>query len=65
MQGSPTAPYRAFCYGEHSPGASFLAFLQALGAKYNAVTAGKWVLACVRLLAGIVMLYVLISTFGV
>ncbi|KAJ7456724.1 hypothetical protein B0H11DRAFT_223198 [Mycena galericulata] len=59
--GSPAAGYQSLCYGGNTPAASLFAILQSIGMKYHVVTLGNWVLAIVRLLAGLVFLYVVLG----
>ncbi|KAJ6464670.1 hypothetical protein C8R47DRAFT_69798 [Mycena vitilis] len=58
--GSPAARYQSMCYGGNTPASSLFAILQSIGTKYHAVTLGNWVLAIVRLGAGLVFVYVLL-----
>ncbi|KAJ7621875.1 hypothetical protein DFH06DRAFT_767353 [Mycena polygramma] len=59
--GSPAARYQSMCYGGNTPASSLFAILQSIGTKYHAVTLGNWVLAIVRLGAGLVFVYVLLG----
>lgn len=61
--GSPTDLYRALCYGEHSPTGSIYALLQSTGTSYNEGTKRNGLLAFVRILAGLVMIYVVVEVF--
>ncbi|KAJ7575159.1 hypothetical protein C8J56DRAFT_901611 [Mycena floridula] len=56
--GNPKSMYDMFCLGPHTPSASFLAFLQSTGAKYNEWTGRSWMLAVLRVAAGAVGAYV-------
>ncbi|KAJ7705019.1 hypothetical protein B0H17DRAFT_1193502 [Mycena rosella] len=59
--GSPAARYQSLCYGGNTPGSSIFSIFQSLGAKYQTVTLGHWVLAIVRLVAGVMFVYVVIG----
>jgi len=59
--GSPAAAYQSLCYGGNTPAASLFAILQSIGMKYHVVTLGNWGLAVVRLLAGVVFVYVVLG----
>ncbi|KAJ7643624.1 hypothetical protein FB45DRAFT_895602 [Roridomyces roridus] len=61
VAGSPAASYQSLCYGGNTPAASLFAILQSIGMKYHAVTSGNWVLAVVRLFAGVVFVYVVLG----
>ncbi|KAJ7028438.1 hypothetical protein C8F04DRAFT_1265971 [Mycena alexandri] len=63
--GSPAARYQSLCYGGNTPASSLFAILQSIGMKYHIITLGNWVLAVVRLLAGMLFVYVvLVMTLG-
>lgn len=51
--GSRTARHQSLCYGGNTPASSLFAILQSIGMKYHAVTLGSWILATVRLGAGL------------
>ncbi|KAJ7716316.1 hypothetical protein B0H14DRAFT_3012976 [Mycena olivaceomarginata] len=51
--GSPAARYQSLCYGGNTPASSLFAILQSIGMKYHTVTLSNWVLATIRLLAGL------------
>ncbi|KAJ7364824.1 hypothetical protein DFH08DRAFT_278070 [Mycena albidolilacea] len=56
--GSPAARYQSLCYGGNTPASSLFAILQSIGMKYHTVTLSNWVLATIRLLAGLLFVYV-------
>ncbi|KAJ6585550.1 hypothetical protein B0H19DRAFT_424070 [Mycena capillaripes] len=58
--GSPAARYQSLCYGGNTPASSLFAIFQSIGMKYHIVTLSNWVLAMIRLLAGLVFVYVMI-----
>lgn len=60
-EGSPAALYQSFCYGGHTPSSSLFAMMQSTGTQYNVGTASSWVLVCIRVLAGIIGVYVLVG----
>ncbi|KAJ6622564.1 hypothetical protein B0H10DRAFT_2013309 [Mycena sp. CBHHK59/15] len=59
--GSPAALYQSLCYGGNTPASSLFAIMQSLGTQYHAVTLSNWVLAIIRLLAGVVFVYVVLG----
>ncbi|PBK97263.1 hypothetical protein ARMGADRAFT_631572 [Armillaria gallica] len=59
--GSPAALYQSFCYGGHTPAASVFACLQSTGASYNGFTVSNVVLTLIRVLAGLVAVYMILS----
>ncbi|KAK0445692.1 hypothetical protein EV421DRAFT_284314 [Armillaria borealis] len=59
--GSPAALYQSFCYGGHTPAASVFACLQSTGASYNGFTVSNVVLVLIRVLAGLVAVYMILS----
>jgi len=59
--GSPAARYQSMYYGGNTPASSLFAILQSIGMKYQTVTLGNWVLAVIRLGAGIVFVYVVLG----
>lgn len=59
--GSPAALYQSFCYGGHTPSSSIFAMLQSTGTYYNVGTASNWLLLAIRIMAGVLGLYVLIA----
>ncbi|KAK0243861.1 hypothetical protein EDD85DRAFT_177783 [Armillaria nabsnona] len=59
--GSPAALYQSFCYGGHTPAASVFACLQSTGASYNGFTVSNVVLTFIRVLAGLVAVYMILS----
>ncbi|KAK0504345.1 hypothetical protein EDD18DRAFT_1099542 [Armillaria luteobubalina] len=59
--GSPAALYQSLCYGGHTPAASVFAFLQSTGASYNGFTVSNVVLTFIRVLAGLVTVYMILS----
>ncbi|KAJ6583852.1 hypothetical protein DFH09DRAFT_1143667 [Mycena vulgaris] len=59
--GSPAAGYQSLCYGGNTPASSIFAALQSVGMKYHTVTLSSWVLAIIRLLAGLVFVYVVLG----
>jgi hypothetical protein len=58
LLGSPAARYQSLCYGGNTPASSLFAILQSIGMKYHTVTLSNWVLATIRLLAGLLFVYV-------
>ncbi|KAF8073999.1 hypothetical protein FPV67DRAFT_1650734 [Lyophyllum atratum] len=59
--GSPAALYQSLCYGGHTPSSSIFAMLQSSGTHYNVGTVSSPVLLGIRVVAGVVGLYVLIA----
>ncbi|KAJ7738384.1 hypothetical protein B0H16DRAFT_1729960 [Mycena metata] len=59
--GSPAARYQSFCYGGNTPASSLFAILQSIGMKYHTMTLGNWVLALIRLVAGMLFVYVVLG----
>ncbi|KAK0462076.1 uncharacterized protein EV420DRAFT_1528769 [Desarmillaria tabescens] len=59
--GSPAALYQSFCYGGHTPAASVFACLQSTGMSYNGFTVSNVVLVIIRVLAGLVAVYMILS----
>ncbi|KAJ7738355.1 hypothetical protein B0H16DRAFT_96527 [Mycena metata] len=59
--GSPAARYQSLCYGGNTPASSLFAILQSIGMKYHAMTLGNWVLAFIRLVAGVLFVYVVLG----
>lgn len=59
--GSPAALCQSFCYGGHTPAASVFACLQSTGASYNGFTVSNVVLVFIRVLAGLVAVYMILS----
>ncbi|KAJ6453070.1 hypothetical protein C8R45DRAFT_1039414, partial [Mycena sanguinolenta] len=59
--GSPAANYQSLCYGGNTPASSLFAILQSIGMKYHAVTLSNWVLAIIRLLAGVIFVYTVLG----
>ncbi|KAF7364720.1 hypothetical protein MVEN_00341800 [Mycena venus] len=59
--GSPAARYQSLAYGGNTPASSLFAILQSIGMKYHTVTLSNWVLAIIRLVAGVVFVYVVLG----
>ncbi|KAJ7813438.1 hypothetical protein B0H13DRAFT_2141984 [Mycena leptocephala] len=59
--GSPAARYQSLCYGGNTPASSLFAILQSIGMKYHALTLSNWVVATIRLVAGLVFIYVVLG----
>ncbi|KAJ7256861.1 hypothetical protein B0H12DRAFT_487245 [Mycena haematopus] len=59
--GSAAASYQSLCYGGNTPASSLFAILQSIGMKYHIVTLSNWVLATIRLLAGLVFVYAVLG----
>ncbi|KAK0187721.1 hypothetical protein F5146DRAFT_1141188 [Armillaria mellea] len=59
--GSPAALYQSFCYGGHTPAASVFACLQSTGTSYNGFTVNNVLLTFIRVLAGLVAVYMILS----
>ncbi|KAJ7490642.1 hypothetical protein FB451DRAFT_1220570 [Mycena latifolia] len=59
--GSPAARYQSLCYGGNTPASSVFAIFQSIGMKYHQVTLSHWVLAIIRLLAGLLFVYVVLG----
>ncbi|KAJ7067675.1 hypothetical protein B0H15DRAFT_958238 [Mycena belliarum] len=59
--GSLAARYQSLCYGGNTPASSVFAIFQSIGMKYNVVTLSNWVLAVIRLLSGLVFVYVVVG----
>jgi len=58
--GSLAARYQSLCYGGNTPASSLFAIFQSIGMKYHIVTLSNWILGTIRLLAGLVFIYVMI-----
>ncbi|GLB38682.1 hypothetical protein LshimejAT787_0505470 [Lyophyllum shimeji] len=58
--GSPAALFQSFCYGADTPANSLFAMLQSTGTHYNVATVSSGVLLTIRVLAGVLGLYVLV-----
>ncbi|KAK7048715.1 hypothetical protein R3P38DRAFT_2871094 [Favolaschia claudopus] len=59
--GSPAAQYQSLYYGGNTPAGSLFAIFQSIGMKYHVVTLSHWILACIRLLAGGIFVYVAVG----
>ncbi|KAF8215169.1 hypothetical protein K438DRAFT_771775 [Mycena galopus ATCC 62051] len=57
VRDSPAASYQSLCYGGNTLVSSLFTILQSIRMKYHTVTLGNWVLATVRLLAGVLFVY--------
>ncbi|KAF7348145.1 hypothetical protein MSAN_01767400 [Mycena sanguinolenta] len=61
VRGSLAANYQSLCYGGNTPASSLFAILQSIGMKYHALTLSNWVLAIIRLLAGLIFIYAVLG----
>ncbi|KAK0445693.1 hypothetical protein EV421DRAFT_284407 [Armillaria borealis] len=59
--GSPTALFHSFCYDEDTTPGALFAYLQTAGATYQVSTARNPVLLVIRVVAWVVVVYIIVS----